>query len=150
VNLDLSAYVADLIPREKISFALGFGRPWDIAALWEMGWDMFDCTLPTRDARHKRLYAFREDPGRLSLGQLKDPASYEYLYLRKEKDSRDFRPISAHCDCPACARYSRGYLFHLFSISDGLALRLATIHNLRTYQRLIERLRLLGREGKSA
>jgi queuine tRNA-ribosyltransferase len=145
INLDLSAYVAELIPRDKIGFALGFGRPWDIAALWEMGWEMFDCTLPTRDARHKRLYAFRENPRGLSLEALKKPESYEYLYLRRDKHARDFDPVSRYCDCPACARYSRGYLFHLFDIGDGLALRLATLHNLRTYQLLIERLRLLGK-----
>lgn len=144
INLDLSQFVADLVPRDKIGFALGFGRPWDIAALWEMGWEMFDCTLPTRDARHKRFYAFREDPRRLSLRELKDPESYEYLYLRREKHSRDLAPVSRHCDCPVCARYSRSYLFHLFDISDGLALRLATLHNLRTYQLLIERLRTLA------
>jgi len=144
INLDLSAFIADLVPRDKIGFALGFGRPWDIAALWDMGWEMFDCTLPTRDARHKRLYAFREDPRKLSLQALKDPESYEYLYLRREQHAKDFSPISRHCDCPACARYSRGYLFHLFDIGDGLALRLATLHNLRTYQLLIERLRGLA------
>jgi len=149
INLELSAYVADLIPRDKIGFALGIGRPWDIAALWEMGWEMFDCTLPTRDARHKRLYAFRDNPRTLSLEGLKNPESYEYLYLRKEQHSKDAEPISRYCDCPVCARYSRSYLFHLFSIGDGLALRLATLHNLRTYQLLIERLRELGTPGAS-
>ncbi len=144
LNLDLSAYVAGLIPKDKFGFALGIGRPWDIAALWEMGWEMFDCTLPTRDARHKRLYAFREDPRELGLAALKNPESYEYLYLRKEQHAKDFSPISRHCDCPVCVRDSRSYLFHLFDIKDGLALRLATLHNLRTYQLLIERLRVLG------
>jgi queuine tRNA-ribosyltransferase len=147
INLELAAFIADLVPRDKISFALGFGRPWDIAALWDMGWEMFDCTLPTRDARHKRLYAFREDPRKLSLQALKDPESYEYLYLRREQHAKDFSPISRHCDCPVCTRYSRGYLFHLFDIGDGLALRLATLHNLRTYQLLIERLRGLAAPG---
>jgi queuine tRNA-ribosyltransferase len=96
-----------------------------------MGYDLFDCVLPTRDARHERLYCAKGD----------DPAAFSYLYMGDDKHKRDTRPVSEQCDCACCRRYSRSYLHHLFQIQDGLAGRLATIHNLRFYARLMERLR---------
>jgi len=139
LDLDISKYIADLIPEGFIRFALGVGAPAEIAHCFEMGWQIFDCTLPTRDGRHKRLYNFAQEPK--SLADLKDPKMHQFLYINREMYRRDERPISEYCDCPVCKNFSRAYLHHLFNIEDTSALRLATIHNLRTYTKLIEVLR---------
>jgi queuine tRNA-ribosyltransferase len=136
LDLEISEYIADLIPDTSYRFALGVGRPDDIAALHKMGWEMFDCTLPTRDARHKRLYVFSKNP--LEIDFETDTEFYSYIYINKSMYKNDFAPVSEHCDCLTCKNYSRAYLHHLFKIKDGTALRLATIHNLRFYTRLIE------------
>jgi queuine tRNA-ribosyltransferase len=139
---EMSKYIAELIPDEFPKFALGVGKPWDIARCYEFGWDIFDCVLPTRDGRHKRLYNFKTSSRKnvgVGLGlDLKLPDSYEFLYIGRGKFSGDIHPIGLDCDCFTCQNYSRGYLHHLFKIKDMLAYRLAVIHNLRTYNRLIE------------
>jgi queuine tRNA-ribosyltransferase len=125
------ALTAGLMPDHLLKYALGVGSPANIVRCWEMGYQVYDCVLPTRDARHRRLYC--EDPERGSF-------AYRFLYLQDDVHKRDSRPVSEVCDCPCCARYSRSYLHHLFQIGDGLAQRLATMHNLRFYVRLMERL----------
>jgi len=139
LDLEISEYVASLIPEEKIKFALGIGKINDIAALTEMGWDIFDCTLPTRDARHKRLVVLNKLP-KTSKDIMSDD-SYSYIYIDRGKYKKDTSPISDICDCPACKNYSKAYLHHLFKINDTLAFRLATMHNLRTYTLALESLR---------
>ena len=125
------ALTASLMPDGMLKYALGVGSPANIVRCWEMGYQVYDCVLPTRDARHRRLYC--EDPER-------GPFAYRFLYLQDDVHKRDSRPLSEVCDCPCCARYSRSYLHHLFQIRDVLAQRLATMHNLRFYVRLMERL----------
>jgi len=66
---------------------------------------------------------------------------YEYVHIMQEKYTRDKTPVSPYCDCFTCSHYSKAYLHHLFVIEDSLAGRLATIHNLRMYTMLIEKLR---------
>jgi len=139
LDLDISEYIAKLIPDKFIKFALGVGTPIEIAHCFEMGWQIFDCTLPTRDGRHKRLYAFAREPK--TLEDLKNPDTHKYLYINREMYRRDNKPISEYCDCKVCQNFSRAYLHHLFNIGDTLAYRLATIHNLRTYTKLIGILR---------
>jgi len=135
---EMSKYIAELIPDKYPKFALGVGKPWDIARCYEFGWDIFDCVLPTRDGRHKRLYNIK---GALtSKVDLKNPDSYEFLYLSRAKFANDQRPLGEDCDCFTCRNYTRGYLHHLFKIEDMLAYRLAVIHNLRIYNRVIENL----------
>ncbi len=126
------AHTAQLVPTNRPLFALGVGRPDEIVRCVQMGYRLFDCVLPTRDARHRRLYAFIGD---------RDPLAWSYIYIQDDRYRRDSRPISEECDCLCCRRYSRSYLHHLFRIQDGLALRLATIHNLRFYTTFMERLR---------
>jgi queuine tRNA-ribosyltransferase len=125
------AHTASLMPDHLPKYALGVGSPANLVSCWRMGYQLFDCVLPTRDARHQRLYC--EDPEA-------GPHGYAFLYIQDDVHKRDSRPLSEHCDCPCCSHYSRSYLHHLFQIRDGLAQRLATIHNLRFYARLMERL----------
>lgn len=139
LDLDVSDKLARLIPNDRVKFALGTGSPYEIAMLRQFGWDIFDCTLPTRDARHMRLYTFVDPPHRKA--DLYNKANYSYLYIKREVFTRDTRPICEDCDCYTCKHYSRAYLHHLFKIEDTLAFRLATIHNLRHYSKVIELLR---------
>ena len=132
---DTLAYTASLMPDSLPKYALGVGSPESILRCWQMGYAIFDCVLPTRDARHHRLYCADPSTG---------PDAYSFLYIRDDKHKRDSRPVSEVCDCYCCTHYSQSYLHHLFKVQDGLAYRLATIHNLRFYTLLMERLRRQG------
>jgi queuine tRNA-ribosyltransferase len=125
------ALTASLMPDPLPKYALGVGSPSNILRCWEMGYRVYDCVLPTRDARHQRLYCENPEVG---------PYAYRFLYIQDDVHTRDSRPVSEHCDCPCCTHYSRSYLHHLFRVRDVLAQRLATMHNLRFYARLMERL----------
>lgn len=137
--MDTTEFLSNLIPNNKIKFALGNGTPLEIALCAKVGWDIFDCTLPTRDARNKRLYVFNWEPK--TAEDLENPKIHGYFYAGREEYRRDERPVSEFCDCYTCKNYSRAYLNHLFEIGDALAERLATIHNLRAYSKVIEILR---------
>jgi queuine tRNA-ribosyltransferase len=132
--VEMVAYVAELLPPHVPKHALGIGRPESLVAAARAGYTMFDCTLPTRNARRGVVYLFTGEP--LS----ETGAFYRTLRLDSERLRRDARPLEQGCDCPACTRFSRAYVSHLARIGDGLAARLATQHNLRFYTRLVERL----------
>ena len=132
-------FVSQLLPDSKPKYALGIGKPENLVKCVKMGYSLFDCVIPTRDARHGRLYAFSENPGTSSLGGTN---FYKCLYPMDKKHITDKWPLEDGCDCLCCRNYSRAYLYHLFRIKDALAYRLATIHNLRFYARLIEAIRL--------
>jgi len=138
LDKDILQFTAQLMPHNKPKFALGVGTPQDIVDGFFMGYTIFDCVLPTRDARHQRMYVLSKSMNDLDI--TKDRV-FEYLDLEKEKYTRDFRPISEFCDCPTCKNYCRAYVHHLFKIEETLAYRLATMHNLRTYTQTIELLR---------
>ena len=129
-DLAILEFVAALIPAELPRFALGVGSPGALEDGYRLGYDIFDCTLPSRDARHGRLYIL----GREGL-------ACETINIEREDFVRDNRPIAAECDCLTCRKYTRSYLAHLFSVKDPLSARLSTIHNLRTWARMMERLR---------
>jgi queuine tRNA-ribosyltransferase len=124
---------AKLMPRGQAKFALGICGPEHIVKCVEMGYEIFDGALPTRDARRGRLY---KHPVDLSEG-IKSTDFYDRIYISDEKFAADGRPVDETCDCPACSRYGRAYIHHLFKIEDPLGWRLATIHNLRFYTRLM-------------
>jgi queuine tRNA-ribosyltransferase len=126
-------YTARLMPKELPKYALGVGSPSSVVRCEEMGYDIFDCVLPTRDARHQRLYCWDSEGGH--------PFAWSYIYIQDNRYKRDPRPIDPLCQCLCCRRYSRSYLHHLFAIGDALSSRLATIHNLCFYARLMEKLR---------
>ena len=129
---DILAYTRSLIPREFPIHALGIGHPENVARCFDLGYEIFDCAMPTRDARHGRLYAF--DPAAVDFGE----KWLKYLYINDEKYIRSDLPIMADCDCRTCRRYSLGYLRHLFKMNDALYMRLATVHNIRVLTRLCE------------
>ncbi len=139
LDLEVAQQLANLIPNDKPKFALGTGSPYQIAMCSKFGWDIFDCTLPTRDARHMRLYVFNVEPK--TREELFNKEIYGFLYINQQIYAQDTNAIDPTCDCYTCKNYSRAYLHHLFKIGDTLAFKLATIHNLRHYTKVIELLR---------
>lgn len=138
-NLDLQTcqLYYDCMEPDKPTYALGIGSPQAVADCASIGFDIFDCVLPTRDARHKRLYVLNQPIAEAVLTQ----KWYSTFQINRERYIRDFSPISEFCDCYTCKNYTKAYLRHLFEIEDTLAYRLATIHNLRLYSMLMEKLR---------
>lgn len=136
---DLLAETRALVPPEFPMHALGVGHPANVVACARMGYDLFDSAMPTRDARHGRLYAFTggEAPRVLT----PDGAWLSYVYVTDDRRIRQAGPVDLSCDAPCCTRYSTGYLHHLFKLGDPLFPRLATLHNLRFMARLVEQLR---------
>jgi queuine tRNA-ribosyltransferase len=137
---EILGYVRGLIPPEFPMHALGVGHPYNVLACYELGYGIFDSAMPTRDARHGRLYTFAQPPdaeqGGLTGKWLK------YVYIGDDKHLKNALPISPYCDCPTCRHYSLGYLYHLFKMNDSLFPRLATLHNLRFMTQLTERIRM--------
>ncbi len=141
---DIIGYTRELVPRQFPMHALGVGHPENITTCASLGYGLFDSAMPTRDARHGRLYAFTQTdatPANSTQGKW-----FSFVYVNDDKYIKSDAPVSAVCDCLCCQRYSRGYLYHLFKINDTLFFRLATIHNLRFMSMLMERLR----EGQRA
>jgi queuine tRNA-ribosyltransferase len=138
--LDMVGYVAELIGTDYPKHALGIGKPENLVKAYIAGYEIFDCVIPTRDARHKRLYTFR-DFERIQCIEDFEEGFYKYLYLQDDIHIKALKPIEEGCDCHTCKHFTRSYLHHLFRIGDTLAYRLATIHNLRFYTRLIDKLR---------
>ena len=112
------------MPQDRPRYLMGVGKPQDIVDAVLRGVDMFDCVMPTRNARNGFLYTHN--------GVVK---------IRNAKHAMDTRPIDEHCDCYTCQHYSRSYLRHLDKCNEMLGSRLNTIHNLRYYQALMADLR---------
>ena len=112
------------MPIEKPRYLMGVGRPEDIVEAVSRGIDMFDCVMPTRNARNGWLFSAN--------GNVK---------IRNAKYAEDTRPVDEECSCYTCRYYSRSYLRHLQRCNEILGARLATIHNLHYYQQLMRGLR---------
>jgi len=146
---DILAYTRELVPSQFPMHALGVGHPANVVAAAQMGYELFDSAMPTRDARHGRLYAFTEESMSFSsawmgkMGRL-NRDWFSYVYVQDKKYIKSKVPISPYCDALCCSNYSLGYLNHLFSVNDTLFFRLATIHNLRFMVQLMECLRKIS------
>lgn len=130
--------IAQNTPEGYFLYGLGVGKPEEIVALNKIGFNIFDCVLPTRDARHGRLYVYNFDS--IDDIDINKNNFYSFYTPDKEKYYKDNSPVSLACDCILCKKYSKAYLAHLFRIGDFTAGRLATIHNLRFYSLLMEKL----------
>lgn len=137
-DYETARLIADNTPKGYFLYGLGIGKPDEIVGCVDLGYHIFDCVLPTRDARHKRLYVYEA----VSIEEIdiRKPKFYSYYVPDKEKHYHDNNPVSTACDCLLCHKYTRSYLAHLFRIGETTAMRLATIHNLRFYSILMEKL----------
>ena len=112
------------MPENKPRYLMGVGTPGNIIEGVARGIDFFDCVMPARNARHGKLYTWEGN-----------------INIKNECYRLDEQPIDPTCDCPVCRRYSRAYLRHLFKAEEMLAMRLAVLHNLYFYNRLMCRIR---------
>ena len=117
-------HICPQIPADKPRYLMGVGKPEDLVEGVRRGVDMFDCVMPTRNARNGHLFT--------SEGVIK---------IRNARHRDDTSPLDTKCDCYTCKNYSRAYLYHLDRCNEILGARLNTIHNLRYYQMLMEGLR---------
>jgi len=117
-------FTAALLPEDRPRYLMGVGRPIDLVEAVAAGIDMFDCVMPTRNARNGSLFT--------STGKIN---------IKRAEFRADPRPLDADCPCATCRRYSRAYLRHLFTSGELLAARLHTLHNLTYYLRLMQRMR---------
>jgi len=124
-------YVGHRMPAHKPRYLMGVGTPSDIVAAVARGIDMFDCVMPTRNARNAYLFT--------SQGLLK---------LRNARYKDDTRPLDPACNCYTCQHFSRAYLHHLDKCKEMLGAQLNTIHNLHYYQDLMQGLRQALEQGK--
>lgn len=117
-------HVCPQLPQDKPRYLMGVGKPEDLVEGVRRGIDMFDCVMPTRNARNGHLF--------VSTGIVK---------IRNAKYKDDLSPLDSECDCYTCKNYSRAYLYHLDRCGEILGARLNTIHNLHYYQRLMKQIR---------
>lgn len=129
------------LPQDKPRYLMGVGTPDQILEATKRGIDMFDCVMPTRNARHGTLYVHNTDVPtivRADLSQL----DYTKLNIKAEANSRSEEPLDTHCTCFTCrSGFSRAYLRHLHMINEPLGARLATIHNIAFYLQLMKEIR---------
>ncbi len=127
------------LPKDKPRYLMGLGRPEEIVTGVLTGIDMFDCVIPTREGRHGRLFAWKKDPNKINL--ITDKDFYDSINFKKACYKDDLNKINEFCKCPLCQNFSRAYLRHLFSVGEPLATRLASLHNLNFYYKLMKVLR---------
>jgi queuine tRNA-ribosyltransferase len=130
VMYEMVDFTTDFMPENKPRYLMGVGRPENILEAIEKGIDMFDCVMPTRNARNANLFT-----------------SDGVLSMRNAQYKDDFRTIDEVCDCYTCKNYSRAYLRHLFIAKEILALELSSIHNLHFYLNLVKETRQRIKEG---
>ena len=119
---DITSFTAPLLPDHKPRYLMGVGLPEDVLAAIGYGIDLFDCVIPTRYARSASVFTVR---GRIR--------------LTHRRYRRDAYPIDPSCDCATCqAGFSRAYLHHLYAANEVLSAMLASVHNVRFYQRLVQ------------
>jgi queuine tRNA-ribosyltransferase len=136
-------WVLPMLPENKPRYLMGLGRPEEIVHAVENGIDMFDCVIPTRNARHGSLFLRKNDWNKRG-NPLSRKDFYKTINITNKKFKNNQEPVDKYCDCYTCKNYSRAYLRHLFSVGEPLAGRLATIHNLKFYLDLMKVLRGKG------
>ncbi len=131
--LKILDHVPTKLPQDKPRYLMGVGKPEDIVEAVRRGVDMFDCVMPTRNARNGHYFV-----------------TDGVVRIRNSQYKTDQSPIDPHCDCYACQNFSRAYLHHLDKCGEMLGAMLGTLHNLRYYQRLMAGLRTAIEQGQLA
>lgn len=116
--------VEPYMPKEKIRYLMGVGTPGNIIEAVSRGVDLFDCVMPSRNARHGHLFTHQG-----------------IININNEKYRNDLTPIEEECNCPTCQHFSKAYIRHLFKAKEMLAMRLSVMHNLYFYNMLMKEIR---------
>ena len=124
VMLQILGEVRPVIPRCYPVYLMGVGTPEDLVDAVDLGVDMFDCVMPTRNARNGKIFT-----------------SFGHIVIKNAQYARDNRPIDEECNCYTCRNFSRAYLRHLFMANELLVYRLLSIHNIYYYQSLMKSMR---------
>ena len=133
VMYDIIEHVEPHMPKEKIRYLMGVGTPQNIIEAVARGVDLFDCVMPSRNARHATVFTWQG-----------------IMHLTNRSFETDPRPIEEGCGCPTCQHFSRAYIRHLFKAGEQLAGRLAVQHNLWFYNNLMTQIRNALDEGRFA
>lgn len=131
---DILDYTAKIIPNDKIKFALGIGNPADIYRCYKMGWNMFDCVIPTREGRHGKLYQFKNKEKINSIN------FYKEINIKKTIFSNNFKNINSNSKLKELNSNTLAYLHHLFKVNESLGQKWASLNNLEFYARLINKI----------
>lgn len=133
---------AEFIPTNAVRFALGIGTPEDIYRCARMGWDMFDCVIPTREGRHGKLFSFPTNNKKIvkSHNRLNSP-QYGTFNINNARFATDFTPINNKSSIKELKKHSRAYLHHLFKMNEPLGHKLASLNNLEFYQSWVRNLK---------
>lgn len=129
--MEMADHTLPLLPKDKPRYVMGVGTPADLVNLVSLGADMFDCVMPSRNARNGQLFT---DTGTLNISNA--------------RFKTETNPIDSECGCYTCRNYSRAYLSHLYRNRELLSYRLNTIHNLHYYLNLMERIRAAIHEDR--
>ena len=124
VMYEIIENVTPEMPQNKIRYLMGVGTPVNILNAVERGIDLFDCVMPSRNARHGHLFTTKG-----------------IININNQKYERDMTPIDEECDCPVCRQYSKAYIRHLLKAKEMLSQRLLVMHNLWFYNKLMEDIR---------
>jgi queuine tRNA-ribosyltransferase len=124
VTWDIAELVAEMLPVDRPRYVMGMGTPVDLVNGVARGIDMFDCVMPTRNARNGTVFT-----------------RHGKMVLKNAAYARDFSPIDEECECHTCRSFSRSYLRHLFIAGEMLGPRLATFHSLYFYHQLMRDMR---------
>lgn len=130
VMYSIISAVEPYMPHDKIRYLMGVGTPGNVIEAVSRGVDLFDCVMPSRNARHGHLFTWNG-----------------IININNAKYERDLSPIDENCDCPTCRNHSRAYIRHLFKSKEMLAMRLCVMHNLYFYNTLLEKIRAALDEG---
>lgn len=125
IMYDITNFVVDFIPYEKPRYLMGVGKPENILEAIQRGVDMFDCVMPTRNARNSHIFTWNG-----------------IISIRNNRYKDDFRPLDCNCKCYTCRNYTRAYLRHLFVAKELLAYELSSVHNLHFYLDLVRQARI--------
>ncbi len=117
----ITAFLNDVLPQDKPRYLMGVGTPSDLLNNIARGVDMFDCVMPTRNARKGSIFT-----------------RYGKMIIKAARYKEDFRPIDEECGCYTCTHFSRAYIRHLITMNEILGMRLTTIHSLWFYQELMQ------------
>ena len=122
--MDIADFCVSKLPNDKPKYVMGVGTPQDLVELVSMGADMFDCVMPTRNARNGQMFT-----------------NFGTINISNSRFKNDTKPVDSKCSCYTCSNYSRAYLRHLYKTRELLAYRLNTIHNLYYYSSLMRQMR---------